>query len=121
SVGEAMAIGRTFQESLQKALRSLETGLTGLNEVGIPGHEPGGQHDDNENAVYTAIATPTPLRLLHVAEAMRLGYALEDIHDSCRIDMWFLEQLKGIVDTEQQVRDLGLPDDAQALRGLKAM
>jgi carbamoyl-phosphate synthase large subunit len=121
SVGEAMAIGRTFQESLQKALRSLETGLTGLNEVGIPGYVLGGPEDDNENAVYAAISTPTPERLLHVAEAMRLGFTLEDIWDSCRIDPWFLEQIKGIVDAEAKVRQFGLPDTAGPLRALKAM
>jgi len=117
SVGEAMAIGRTFQESLQKALRSLETGLTGFNEIGIPGLSEG----DDENAIRAAIGTPTPDRLLHVAEAMRLGMSLEDIHEGCKIDPWFLEQIKGIVDTEAKVRELGLPDNAPALRGLKAM
>jgi carbamoyl-phosphate synthase large subunit len=121
SVGEAMAIGRTFQESLQKALRSLETGLTGLNEVGIPGYAAGAPEDDNENAVFAAISTPTPERLLHVAEAMRLGFSLEDIYDSCRIDPWFLEQMQGIVEAERKVRELGLPDDAPTLRSLKAM
>jgi carbamoyl-phosphate synthase large subunit len=121
SVGEAMAIGRTFQESLQKALRSLETGLTGLNEVGIPGYVTGAPEGDNENAVYAAISTATPERLLHVAEAMRLGYELDDIWDSCRIDPWFLEQMKGIVDTERKVREFGLPEDAATLRDLKSM
>ncbi|MDB5542670.1 MAG: Carbamoyl-phosphate synthase large chain, partial [Devosia sp.] len=121
SVGEAMAIGRTFQESLQKALRSLETGLTGLNEIGIPGFVSGAPEDDNENAVFAAISTPTPERLLHVAEAMRLGYSLEDIHDASKIDPWFLEQIYGIVETEKKVREFGLPDSAGALRGLKAM
>src|SRR3982750_885857 len=66
SVGEVMAIGRTFQESLQKALRSLETGLTGLNEIGIPGM--GLDDDDNKNAIKSAVSVPTPNRLLHVAE-----------------------------------------------------
>ncbi len=69
SVGEAMAIGRTFQESLQKALRSLETGLTGLDEIAIEGV---GQGDD-KNAIRAALGTPTPDRLLKVAQAMRLG------------------------------------------------
>jgi carbamoyl-phosphate synthase large subunit len=121
SVGEAMAIGRTFQESLQKALRSLETGLTGLNEIGIPGYEASAPEDDNENAVLAAISTGTPQRLLHVAEAMRLGFSLEDIHDSSKIDPWFLEEIKGIVDTEKQVREYGLPQDAATLRRLKSM
>jgi carbamoyl-phosphate synthase large subunit len=121
SVGEAMAIGRTFQESLQKALRSLETGLTGLNEIGIPGYDAKAPEDDNENAVLAAISTGTPQRLLHVAEAMRLGFSLEDIHDSSKIDPWFLEEIKGIVDTEKQVREYGLPEDAANLRRLKSM
>jgi carbamoyl-phosphate synthase large subunit len=119
SVGEAMAIGRTFQESLQKALRSLETGLTGLNEVGIPGL--GLDEDDNRNAIRAAISVATPSRLLYVAEAMRLGMSLEDIYDASRIDMWFLEQIKGIIDAEQKVRELGLPDNATSLRQLKSM
>jgi carbamoyl-phosphate synthase large subunit len=121
SVGEAMAIGRTFQESLQKALRSLETGLTGLNEIGIPDYVAGAPEDDNENAVLAAISTPTPDRLLHVAEAMRLGFSVEDIYESSKIDRWFLEQIKGIVDTEAKVREFGLPDTTQQLRSLKAM
>src|SRR3569833_2137882 len=119
SVGEAMAIGRTFQESLQKALRSLETGLTGLNEIGIPGL--GLNEDENRNAIRAAVAVATPNRLLYVAEAMRLGMSLEDIYDASRIDMWFLEQIKGIVDIEKKVRDLGLPDNAEVLRSLKSM
>ncbi|KAB2856361.1 MAG: carbamoyl-phosphate synthase large subunit, partial [Bauldia sp.] len=121
SVGEAMAIGRTFQESLQKALRSLETGLTGLNEIGIPGYVPGGDAHDNRNALRAAVAVATPQRLLYVAEAMRLGMSNADIHEACRIDMWFLEQMRGIVDAEARVREFGLPDSAAPLRGLKAM
>ncbi|MBP0574909.1 hypothetical protein J8J27_29785, partial [Mycobacterium tuberculosis] len=86
-----MAIGRTFQESLQKALRGLETGLSGLNEIDIPGL---GQGDD-KNAVKAALGTPTPDRLRYVAQAMRLGMAHDQIYQSCRIDRWFLEQLQG--------------------------
>jgi carbamoyl-phosphate synthase large subunit len=119
SVGEAMAIGRTFQESLQKALRSLETGLTGLNEIGIPGL--GLNDDENKNAIRAAVAVATPNRLLYVAEAMRLGMSDEDIYDACKIDMWFLEQIRAIVDTERKVRDYGLPEDAATLRMLKSM
>jgi carbamoyl-phosphate synthase large subunit len=81
SVGEVMAIGRTFPEALQKALRGLETGLTGLNEIEIAGL---GQGDD-KNAVKAAIGTPTPDRLLKVAQAMRLGFTDAEIHDGCRI------------------------------------
>ncbi len=105
SVGEAMAIGRTFQESLQKALRSLETGLTGLDEIDIEGL---GQGDDS-SAIRAAIGVPTPDRLLKVAQAMRLGLTDEQIHASCKIDPWFLEQIRAIVDTEAKVRKFGLP------------
>ncbi len=117
SVGEAMAIGRTFAESLQKALRSLETGLTGLNEIGIPGVGEG----DDKNAIRAALGTPTASRLLYVAEAMRLGMTDEFIHQACRIDMWFLEQIRAIIDMEARVRDHNLPADAQNFRLLKSM
>ena len=117
SVGEAMAIGRTFTESLQKALRSLETGLTGFNEIGIPGLGEG----DDKNAIRAALGTPTPERLLYVAEAMRLGVDHELIHAACRIDPWFLEQIQAIIDMEAKVREFGLPETAGPLRSLKAM
>ncbi|MGA8358634.1 MAG: carbamoyl-phosphate synthase large subunit, partial [Xanthobacteraceae bacterium] len=117
SVGEAMAIGRTFAESLQKALRSLETGLTGLDEIAIPGLGEG----DDKNAIRAALGTPSPDGLLKVAQAMRLGMSDEDIHTACRIDPWFLAQIRGIVDTEAEIRDKGLPKTAPALRRLKAV
>ena len=117
SVGEAMAIGRTFQESLQKALRSLETGLTGLDEITIPGL---GQGDD-KSAIRAALGTPTPDRLLAVAQAMRLGMGDAEIHTACRIDPWFLAQIRGIVETEAEIRLKGLPAKSGALRRLKAM
>ncbi|WP_417672342.1 carbamoyl-phosphate synthase large subunit [Roseibium sp.] len=117
SVGEVMAIGRNFQESLQKALRGLETGLNGLDETEIPGL---GQGDDT-NAIRAAISTPTPERILHVAQAMRLGMSLEDIHSACAINPWFLEQMAQIVAMEAKVREHGLPTNAPMLRKLKSM
>ena len=117
SVGEAMAIGRTFAESLQKALRSLETGLTGLDEVTIPGL---GQGDD-KNAIRAALGTPSPDGILKVAQAMRLGTSDEDIHTACKIDPWFLAQIRDIIETEAQIRSRGLPATPGALRRLKAM
>jgi carbamoyl-phosphate synthase large subunit len=117
SVGEAMAIGRTFQESLQKALRSLETGLTGLDEIVIEGL---GQGDD-KNVIRQALGTPTPDRLLKVAQAMRLGFSDDEIHASCKIDRWFLAQIRHIIETEAEIRQKGLPKTAGALRRLKAM
>ncbi|MDO6964179.1 carbamoyl-phosphate synthase large subunit [Rhizobium alvei] len=117
SVGEVMAIGRTFQESLQKALRGLETGLTGLDEIEIPGLGEG----DDHNAIRAAIGTPTPDRLRMVAQALRLGMSPEEVHAGCKIDPWFIAQFKGIVDMEARIREHGLPDDAENLRMLKAM
>jgi carbamoyl-phosphate synthase large subunit len=117
SVGEAMAIGRTFQESLQKALRSLETGLTGLDEIAIKGLGEG----DDKNAIRAALGVPTPDRLLVVAQAMRLGMPNEAIHDACKIDPWFLDEIRGIVDAEAEIRAKGLPATAATLRRLKAM
>ena len=117
SVGEAMAIGRTFQESLQKALRSLETGLDGLDEIEIEGI---GQGDDR-NAIKAALSTPTPDRILQIAQAMRAGFTDEQIHESCKVDPWFLEQMRGIVETEEKIRAHGLPQTPIAFRQLKAM
>jgi carbamoyl-phosphate synthase large subunit len=117
SVGEAMAIGRTFQESLQKALRSLETGLDGLDEIEIEGT---GQGDD-KNAIKAALSTPTPDRILQVAQAMRAGFTDEQIHESCKIDPWFLAQMRGIVEIEEKIRAHGLPQTEVAFRRIKAM
>jgi carbamoyl-phosphate synthase large subunit len=122
SVGEAMAIGRTFQESLQKALRSLETGLTGLDEIEIVGFDLAKSVDDNDNknAIRAALGTPMPDRLLKVAQAMRLGASDELIHNACRIDPWFLAELRGIVDAEKEISAKGLPITAAPFRQLKA-
>src|SRR6201981_4113631 len=117
SVGEVMAIGRTFQESLQKALRGLEDGLTGLAEIDIEGL---GRSDD-KNAIRAALGTPTPNRILQVAQAMRLGWSNEDIFNSCKIDPWFLSEMRGIVEMEGKVRKHGLPNNAFGMRSLKAM
>ena len=117
SVGEAMAIGRTFPESLQKALRSMETGLTGLDDITFEGL---GQGDD-KNVIREALGTPSPDRLLKVAQALRLGVDHEQIYDSCKIDPWFIEQLQDIIDCEDRVRAHGLPKDAANFRALKAM
>ncbi len=117
SVGEAMSIGRTFKESLQKGLRSLETGLTGLNEIEIEGLG----KDDDKNAIRAALAVPTPDRLLHVAQALRLGFTIDQVHASCHIDPWFITEIQEIIDTEERVRAHGLPKDEKNFRALKAM
>ncbi len=117
SVGEAMAIGRTFQESLQKGLRSMETGLTGLNEVEIPGASAA----DRKDAVKKQLAIPRHDRLLVVAQAFRLGLTVDEIHNACAFDKWFLEQIKAIIDAEEEVRAKGLPIDAPGMLRLKKM
>jgi len=119
SVGEAMAIGRTFQESLQKALRSLETGLTGLDEVAIEGV--GSDASEDRAAIRAALGSPTPDRLLKIAQAMRHGLSNQQIFDACKIDPWFLAQVRGIVDMEAEIRSKGLPATAASFRRLKAM
>jgi len=117
SVGEAMAIGRTFQESLQKALRSLETGLDGLDEIDIPGLGEG----DDRNALKAALAMPTSDRIRVAAQALRLGLSIEDAHAACAYDPWFLRQILEIVETEKRVEKEGLPSDAEGMQALKAM
>jgi carbamoyl-phosphate synthase large subunit len=117
SVGEAMAIGRTFQESLQKALRSLETGLTGLDEIAIEGLG----KDDDKNAIRAALGVPSQDGILKVAQAMRHGFTDDEVHSACKVDPWFLAQVRGIVDTEAEIRSKGLPATAGAFRRLKSM
>ncbi len=117
SVGEVMAIGRTFQESLQKALRSMETGLCGLDDFVLEGLGKG----DDKNVIREALGTPSPDRILKVAQALRLGVNHEQIHTLCRIDPWYIEQLQEIVDAEAKVRAHGLPETERAFRDLKSM
>jgi len=116
SVGEAMAIGRTFQESFQKALRSLETDFDGLTEIPVPGLGEG----DDKNAIRAALGQPTPNRVLTVAQAMRHGLTDKEIHGLCKIDPWFLEQIRDLVETEARVIEHGLPTTAKAFRMLKS-
>ncbi|HIO03745.1 MAG TPA: carbamoyl-phosphate synthase large subunit [Alphaproteobacteria bacterium] len=117
SVGEAMSIGTTFPESLQKALRSMETGLTGLDPVKIPEYDESG----DSNAILTALARPTPDRLLLIAMAFRAGIDLEEIRQTTRYDPWFLEQIREIVAVEATVQANGLPRDSVGWRTLKAL
>lgn len=100
SVGEAMSMGRSFTESLQKALRSLETGLSGLDEVAIPGAE----SDEDVDAIRAAIGTPTPERLLYIAQALRLGLSQEEVHNITKFDPWFVAELAKVVDAEKALK-----------------
>ena len=114
SVGEVMAIGRNFAESLQKALRGLETGLCGLDRVrAFDGADP--------TEIESALARATPDRLLVAAEALRQGFTVERINAIAGFDSWFLKRLQEIVEAEDEVRITGLPSDARAMRRLKAM
>ncbi len=112
SVGEAMSIGRTFQESLQKALRSMETGLTGLNEIQIKGAP-------DKAAIVGALSTPTPDRVLVIAQAFRHGLTVEEIAQASKFEPWFLRQIEQLVKVEAAVRKNGLPTDAKAFFDLK--
>ena len=119
SVGEAMAIGRSFHESLQKALASLETGLSGLDEIAIPGAGPEASAADRETAVVKALSVQTPDRLRIIAEAMRHGLDDARIHAVTRFDPWFLARIREIVEAEARIRSEGLPQTAGGLRRLK--
>ncbi len=99
SVGEAMAIGRSFAESAQKALRSMETGLTGFNEIEIPGALAG-----DKNAIRAELAKPRPDRLLVIAQAYRQGLTTAEINAACKYDPWFLEEIRGVVEEEAAIR-----------------
>ena len=114
SVGEAMAIGRTFAESLQKALRSMETGFAGIDPVEFD--------DTSEDGIVARLAQPSPDRILAIAQAMRHGFEDAEIHEIIRYDPWFLEQLRMIVEAEEEVRASGLPPgDPHALLRLKKL
>ncbi|MBD3664317.1 carbamoyl-phosphate synthase large subunit [Sulfitobacter aestuariivivens] len=114
SVGEAMSIGRTIHESLQKALASMESGLTGFDEIDIPGAP-------DKAAVVKAISLQTPDRLRTIAQAMRHGMTDDDIHGVTMFDPWFLARIREIIEAEEGVRTNGLPSDVAALRHLKMM
>ncbi|MGB1547462.1 MAG: carbamoyl-phosphate synthase large subunit [Alphaproteobacteria bacterium] len=117
SVGEAMAIGRTFAESLQKALRSMETGLTGLNPPALDGLD----GPDAEEILKAALAQATPERLLVIAEAFRKGIAFAEIERLTRYDPWFLEQIRHLVEVEAKVAREGLPKIAIEMVELKGL
>ena len=114
SVGEVMAIGRNIHESLQKALRGLETGLSGFNMVDRLAGAPRAE-------IEAALAVATPDRLLVAAQALREGFTVAEVHAIARYDPWFLERIAEIVAAEDEVCSNGLPQDAAGLRRLKAM
>jgi len=114
SVGEAMAIGRTFHESMQKALASMETGLTGFDEIAIPGAP-------DRAAIIKAISSQTPDRLRLIAQAMREGLSNDDIQAATSFDPWFLARIREIIEAEAGIRKAGLPVTAEGLREVKML
>jgi len=114
SVGEAMAIGRSFHESLQKALASMESGLTGLDEIAIDGAP-------DRASITAALSQQTPDRIRVIAQAMRLGLSDDEIQAVTKFDPWFLARIREIIDAEERVRSSGLPTDEDGLRALKMM
>ena len=117
SVGEAMAIGRNFSESLQKAINSMETGLTGLDDIELPGTDI--THAIDKSAIIAALSEPVPDRLLRVAQAFRSGLSVDDIYNACSIDKWFLRNIEAIVQKESALKVNGLPNDRPSLFKLK--
>ncbi|MBF9024669.1 carbamoyl-phosphate synthase large subunit [Rhodobacterales bacterium HKCCD6035] len=114
SVGEAMAIGRSFHESVQKALASLETGLSGFDEIEIAGAP-------DKATITKALSLQTPDRLRVIAQAMRHGLTNDEIGHVTKFDPWFLARIREIVDVEEDIRTNGLPREADALRKIKMM
>ncbi|MAO00012.1 carbamoyl-phosphate synthase large subunit [uncultured Roseovarius sp.] len=114
SVGEAMAIGRTIHESLQKALASMETGLTGFDEVDIEGAP-------DKAAIIRALSVATPDRMRTIAQAMRHGLSDDEINAATAFDPWFLARIREIVEAEERIRRDGLPLNENGLRQLKML
>ena len=119
SVGEAMAIGRSFTESLQKALRSLETDLTGLNEITFDAAALGDE-DALKNEIKARLSIQAPDRILVIAQAFRHGFTLEKIQQYTSFDPWFLGQIETIVKAEDWIKDNGLPKTTEEWRALKS-
>ncbi len=114
SVGEVMAIGRTFHESMQKALASMETGLSGFDEVDIPGAP-------DTATITKELAAQTPDRIRVIAQAMRHGLSDDDIHAVTKFDPWFLARIREIIDVESEIQKNGLPTSEKAMRDIKMM
>jgi carbamoyl-phosphate synthase large subunit len=117
SVGEAMAIGRSFPESLQKALRSLETGLSGLDEVKITNEKKLLTKDN----ILNELKKPTSDRILKVAQALRFNKTIKEIHKACKIDPWFIEQIGLIVTAEKDIKLKGIPTKGLELQKIKSL
>ncbi|UTW60154.1 carbamoyl-phosphate synthase large subunit [Kordiimonas sp. SCSIO 12603] len=118
SVGEAMAVGRSFAESLQKAMRSMETGLDGLDEITFEDYDPA---SGDFQPILNDLAVPKYNRILRIVQAIREGVSLEDIHRVSHFDPWFLQQFERVVNAEKSVSENGIPADERSLRKLKML
>ena len=116
SVGEVMAIGRTFLESLQKALNSMETGLTGFDEITLSDRI---ELNPDKNTILAKLSEPVPERLLRVAQALRIGITVDEIYGACSIDRWFLRQVQAAIEIEKTVIENGIPENKEELFQLK--
>ena len=117
SVGEAMSVGRTFEESLQKALRSMETGLSGLDDIALPEADAAAGDD----VMRGWLSGQTPNRILRIAQALRSGMTINEVHAITKWDTWFLERMANIIAHEKAVSEDGLPQSESAMRQLKSL
>ena len=120
SVGEVMSIGRSFEESMQKALRSLEKGLSGFDDMVI-GSKIAGTDHPHPDQIRAALSKATPQRILYIAQAFRHGFSVEMVHDITKYDPWFLERIHHIVTTEKSIKQNGLPNTAEGWLSLKKL
>ena len=112
SVGEVMAIGRNFQESFQKAIRSMENGLVGLSSIL--------KENEGNGALKLELSTPGERRLWFIADAFRRGWSMQEVFDSCQVDRWFLHQIKELVNDEKIISESKLSDlDKTTLKSYK--
>ena len=117
SVGEVMAIGGSFKESLQKALRGLEIGIDGLSEIQF---EDSLSPKEIRDLIFREISTPSSDRILYIAQAFRVGMSVDEVFNLCYVDRWFLSQIKEIVDSEMSLKDKSLESISDSLRNLKS-
>ena len=116
SVGETMSIGRSFQESIQKALRSTETDLDGFTNIIIPNYTRG----EDKESIYEVLSRPTPERILYIAQALREGLSIKEIHNASKIDTWFLSQIEEIINIEKTLNKRSCPTNKEELFYLKS-
>ncbi len=121
SVGEAMSIGRSFAESLQKGFRSIEKGFSGLSQVLIEGTDPHQSYEANKPAIQKALKRPSHIRMLEIAQAMRMGCPVEDICEWTHFDPWMLEQMALILHVEKSLTENGIPRTKEAMWDVKKM